>query len=174
MVNKQYFNCVPLVDDHPTFYDGVGFEFHNGTHETVYLALESNQVNQLNVFGLPDDITAKQYGSGVYDPCTVVKVRPNESHTLWDASTCCDMPNLRCDGIEGREIVMFRNDNESMPEMYRFDDSFFDFVYNPAVCCEEYLPVCEEDTCDCGTIATRDCLVDDEPNPCPVIPEPAT
>ena len=96
MVSKQYFNCRPLLDDKPTMYDGTGFEFFNGTNETVYLALESNRVLHKNIFGVVDDPKDYVYGTGVYDPSTVVKVRPNETKVLWDASTGCEAPNGKC------------------------------------------------------------------------------
>ena len=150
MVSKTYFNCVPLVDDAPTFYDGNGFEFYNGTHETVYLALEANAVRQKNIFGQFDDLTDFVLGAGTYDPSTVVRVRPNEKITLWDKSKNCGEPNVRCDGQEGREIVMLRQDNESMPKTYRFDISEKDFAYNPAVCCVEYNPPAVPCDCNCG------------------------
>jgi len=160
-VLKQYHNCKPLSDDEPTFYDGVSFEFSNGTGSTIWLALESNKEIQLNKFGFPDELTSYSYGSGVYDPETVVMFRPNEKKTIWVTAEGCGVDNVKCDGSEGREIVIVRNDIDSTPLQYTFEK----YGYCEAVCCVEEEPECCEETCDNGTICKATCNTC-EPNPC--------
>jgi hypothetical protein len=160
---KEYHNCRPVDQSKPTFYDGVKFEYANGTGDTVWIALESNHLIAMSN-GFPDGLQSHSYRAGVYDPETARMVRPNEKITLWDASKGCGVDNMKCDGEEGREIVMVRNDIDSIPLIYTWED----YGYAAPFCCVETIEEeCEESCCDHGTILTKECS-QCEANPCEV------
>lgn len=160
LVTKEYRNCRPINEETPTFYDGKKFEFENGSNSAIYVALENNtKIELVNKF--PDRLQPASK-AGTYDPETVRMVRPNEKITLWDSSIGCGVDNMKCDGTEGREIVILSNDIDSMPKTYTWED----YGYNPPVCCVDVeIPECLESCCDKGEVTTTEC-VSCNPNPC--------
>lgn len=160
LVVKEYHNCRPVSEEEPTFYDGVSFDFFNGSSSVVYVALEANtEIELLN--GFPSGLQPNKQ-AGTYDPKTVRKVRPNERVTLWDKSKGCGLDNMKCDGTEGREILIVDNEINSIPKRYTWED----YGYNPPVCCVDVeIPECVECCCDKGEVVTQECVACN-PNPC--------
>jgi len=143
---KPYYNCRPLIDvasGLPIIYGGkdVGFEVHNAGNKPIELALEKLNIDCI--------------GLGEPDLDTVRCVKAHEIVTLWLGEDCA-VPNTRCDGSEGREILLLNYDETSDPQYYNFTGK-----YIPAVCCVEDDEECEDDCMEEGECYTCSCDEDD-------------